>query len=93
MKKALKDQIEEKKKYDYDFKKNDEKYFEIIKNNLQKFSSDKENEIKNNQDKVSFYRDQLEKQIGEKVKKKVFMDENEKQFNRDLMGRIISDYE
>lgn len=88
----MKNQIDERKRNDIINKLEDQKYHEIVKNNIKKFVDEKESQIKTNQSKVIGYKELLDQQLNEKGSKKYHMDEKEKQFNKDLIGKIYSEF-
>jgi len=53
---------------------------------------EKENKIKVSQEKVLNYKDLLDRQVTEKEKRRCFMDEKEKQYNKELIGKIYSEF-
>ena len=85
IKMALKKQIDDKRRITGETKKMDNLYFDVIKSNLENFAKEKENKIKVSQEKVLSYRDLLDRQVTEKEKRKCFMDEKEKQYNKELI--------
>lgn len=89
---TLKNQIDEKKRILGENKKIDNVYNEIVKSNLEKFAKEKENKMKISQERVVTYKDLLDKQVNEKEKRRVFMDEKEKQFNKELIGKIYTEF-
>lgn len=92
IKNALKNQIEEKRKIDQLNKQEDEKFNQIIKSNIKKFDDEKENQIKTYNSKVIGYKDLLDHQLQEKGNKKYQMDQKERLLNKDLIGKIYSDF-
>lgn len=92
VKNALKNQIEEKKRIETQKKLEDEKYSQILKSNAKKFVDEKENQIKNYQSKVLGYKELLDNQLLEKGNKKYQMDEKERLLNKELIGKIYSEY-
>lgn len=88
IKNTLKNQIEEKKRLEVENKKEELKYNEIVKINAEKFRKDHDNQIKINQEKILSYKDQLDRQITQKDKRKFYMDDKEKQFNKELIQKI-----
>lgn len=89
---TLKNQIDEKKRILGENKKIDNVYNEIVKSNLEKFAKERENKMKISQERVVTYKDLLDKQVNEKEKRRVFMDEKEKQFNKELIGKIYTEF-
>jgi len=88
----LKTQIDEKKRSVIINKMEDQKYNEIVKSNLKKFVDEKQTQIRTNQSKVIGYKELLDQQMNEKGSKKYHMDEKEKQFNKELIGKIYSEF-
>lgn len=89
---ALKKQIDDKKKVTGENKRKDNLYFDVIKSNLENFAKEKENKLKVSQEKVNVYRDLLNRQVTEKEKRRCFMDEKEKQYNKELIGKIMTEF-
>lgn len=88
----MKSQIDEKKRVQLINKIEDQKYNEIVKNNNKKFVDEKENQLKTYQSKVIGYKELLDQQLNEKGSRKYHMDEKEKQFNKELIGKIYSEF-
>jgi undecaprenyl pyrophosphate synthase len=88
----LRNQIEEKKKFEIRNKQEDEKFNQIIKSNVKKFVDEKEYQIKTYQSKVIGYKELLDNQLQEKGSKKYQMDEKERLLNKDLIGKVYSEY-
>ncbi len=88
----MRSQIEEKKRIENRNKQEDDKYNEIIKSNAKKFVDDKKNQIKDYQSKVLEYKELLDNQLQERGNKKYQMDEKERLLNKDLIGKIYSEY-
>lgn len=93
MKKVLKEQVEEKKNKEVVKKEIDLQYHEIVKSNTQKFHEDKESLVKNNYEKINYYKNQLDKQLVEKSQKKKFMETHEKDYNNKLLQMIYNELE
>ena len=89
---ALKNQIEEKKRMEIFNRIEEQKYNEIIMNNVKKFVNEKENQMKTYQSKVIGYKELLDQQLNEKGSRKYHMDKKEKQFNKELIGKIYSEF-
>jgi hypothetical protein len=89
---TLKNQINEKMRIKDELKKMDNVYNEHVKSNMEKYVKEKENKLKTSQEKVFTYKDLLDKQVTEKEKRKIFMDEKEKQFNKELIGKIYNEF-
>jgi len=70
----------------------DEKYNEILKSNIRKFVDEKENQIKTHQTRIIGYKESLDQQLQEKGIKKYQMDEKEKLLNKELIGKIYSEF-
>jgi len=92
VKNALKTQIDEKKKIDMINKLEDDKFNEMIKSNIKKYVTEKENQLKNYQTKVIGYKESLDHQLQERGTKKYHMDEKEKLLNKELIGKIYSEF-
>jgi len=88
----LKNQIEDKKRLEIFNRRENEKYIEIVKNNTKKYNDEKEFQIKNHQTKLLGYKESLDQQLQEKGSKRYYMDEKEKQFNKELIGKIYSEF-
>ncbi len=88
----MRNQIEEKKKFEIRNKQEDEKFNQIIKSNVKKFVDEKEYQIKTYQSKVIGYKELLDNQLQEKGSKKYQMDEKERLLNKDLIGKVYSEY-
>jgi hypothetical protein len=91
MKNALKIQVEDKKKKDVIKKDFDMKYHEIVLSNTQKFNKDKESHLKNNYEKINYYKNELDRQLVQKSQKKKFMEEHEKDYNNKLLQKIYNE--
>ncbi len=91
MKKVLREQVEEKKSKDMIKKEIDYKYHEIVKSNTQKFNEEKESVVKNINEKISFYKNELDKQLVQKSQKKIFMGSHEKEYNNKLLQKIYTE--
>ena len=89
---TLKNQINEKIRIKDELKKMDNVYNEHVKSNMEKYLKEKENKIKTSQERIFSYKDLLDKQVTEKEKRKNFMDEKEKQFNKELIGKIYNEF-
>ena len=88
----MKNQIEEKKRIEIRNKLEDNKYNLILKSDAKKYVDEKEHQIKTYQSKVNGYKNSLDNQLQEKGNKKYQMDEKEKLLNKDLIGKIYSEY-
>lgn len=88
----MKNQIEDKKRLEIFNRRENEKYIEIVKNNTKKYNDEKEFQIKNHQTKLLGYKESLDQQLQEKGSKRYYMDEKEKQFNKELIGKIYSEF-
>ena len=89
---TLKKQIDEKNRMKGDIRKYDNVYNDLIKSNLEKFNTEKENKVRISQERVVNYKDLLDRQVDEKGKRKGFMDEKEKQYNKELIGKIYTEF-
>ena len=88
---TLKNQIDEKKRMKGENRIYDNKYDAMIKSNLEKFRTEKENKVRISQERVVNYKDLLDRQVTEKGNRKNFMDEKEKQYNKELIGKIYTE--
>jgi len=70
----------------------DLKYNEIVKSNTKMFVDEKENQIKTHQSKVIGYKELLDQQLYEKGYMKYQMDDKEKQINKELIGKVYSQF-
>jgi len=93
MKKALHEQIEEKKLIEKNKKDADLKYHEVVVSNVKKSLDDKETAMRNHHERINYYKNELDKQLLEKNKKKKFMDDQEKDYNNKLLQKIYSEIE
>ena len=89
---TLKNQINEKMRIKDEHKKMDNVYHDIVKSNLEKYVKEKENKVKTSHERVISYKDLLDKQVTEKEKRNIFMDEKEKQYNKELIGKIYNEF-
>lgn len=92
IKMTLKNQIDEKKKQLGEKRIYDNVYNDLIKSNVEKYALEKEYKIKRSQERTLNYKDLLDKQVIEKEKRRCFMDEKEKQYNKELIGKIYNEF-
>ena len=89
MKKALENQINEKKVNKAMQREQDKQHLSKMKENDDAFNYENESKKKNEKEKLQVYQNDLKKQLTEKKQKKgVFMDEIEKILNKEIINDI-----
>ena len=91
--KVLKDQVEVKKKSETEKREYDKLHIDNMLSSVKKFYVEKKNKFIKKVEKINTYKNDLDKQIVDKLLRKKFMNENEKEINTKLLQEVFSEFE